>query len=158
MNAVRVVMEARASGLQLGVDDDLVLEASAPPPTAVIDMLRAHKPEILELLRAERRTVIKYIADHPPGRCIHCGGDGRADDPFVVIFCGSYRAELHAGCHPAWVELRESVARAALGIDPPDCERRRPPEAQGLDNVSLCFFGATRRFSLFREHLSMQFR
>jgi hypothetical protein len=112
MSAAGVVMEARASGIQLGIeDDDLVLEASAPPPAAVIDRLRAHKPEIIELLQAERRALVQYIANHfqssPPGRCIHCGGDGRADDPFVVIFCGSDRAELHARCHPAWVALQE---------------------------------------------------
>ena len=50
-------------------------------------MLRAHKPEILELLQAERRAVVRHIANHfqssPPGRCALCGGGSRADDPFV---------------------------------------------------------------------------
>jgi len=122
MSAARVVMEARASGIELGVDDDdLVLEASAPPPAAVIDMLRAHKPEIIDLLQAERRAVLRHIANHlrssPPGRCAHCGGDGRPGDAFVTIFVAEDRADLHASCHPKWFALQESEARAALGID-----------------------------------------
>src|SRR5208282_1451817 len=118
MSAAKVVMEARASGIQLCVEnDDLLLEASVPPPAAVIDMLRAHKPEIIELLQAERRAVLRHIANRfqssPPGRCAHCGGDRRADDPFVTILVGEDRAELHASCHAAWVAEQEAEARVA---------------------------------------------
>jgi hypothetical protein len=126
MSAAKVVMEARASGIQLGFKgDDLLLVASAPPPAAVIDMLRAHKPEIIELLHAERRAVLRHIANHfqssPPGQCADCGGDRRADDPFVTIFVGDDRADVHASCHPKWFARQESKARAvlaAMGIAP----------------------------------------
>jgi hypothetical protein len=43
---------ARAAGIRLGIDgDDLVLEASAPPPPAMIDLLSRHKAGIVALLR-----------------------------------------------------------------------------------------------------------
>jgi hypothetical protein len=55
MSAANVVMEARAAGIQLGVDgDDLVLEASSPPQPAVIDLLSRHKVGIVALLRPGR--------------------------------------------------------------------------------------------------------
>jgi hypothetical protein len=106
-----------------------VLEAESPPPPQVFDMLRARKPEILELLQAERRAVLRHIADHfqssPLGQCAHCGGDRRADDPFVTIFVGEDRADIHASCHPAWIAGQEANARAGLGIDPADKKDRR---------------------------------
>ena len=52
MNAVEALKAARAAGIQLGIDgDDLVLEASASPPPAVIDLLSRHKAEVVALLR-----------------------------------------------------------------------------------------------------------
>ena len=127
MSAAKAVIEARAAGIQLCVEnDDLLLKASVPPPAAVIDMLRAHKPEIIELLQAERRTVLRHIANRfqssPPGRCAHCGGDRRADDPFVTIFVGDDRADVHASCHTKWFARQEFEARAVLatiGTTPP---------------------------------------
>jgi len=52
MNATKAVMEARTAGIQLDVEgDDLVLEASAPPPPAMLDLLSRHKAAIVLLLR-----------------------------------------------------------------------------------------------------------
>ncbi|MBV8629261.1 MAG: hypothetical protein JO371_15580, partial [Paraburkholderia sp.] len=52
MSAAEALKAARAAGIQLGIDgDDLVLEASAPPPPAVIDLLSRHKGGIVALLR-----------------------------------------------------------------------------------------------------------
>jgi hypothetical protein len=127
VSALDVIRIARAAGAKLTVDgSSLVLEAERPPPPQVFDMLRANKPEVLEFLRDERRVLIRHIANHfqsaPPGRCAHCGGDRRQTDQLLAIFCGTDHAELHAGCYPAWVARRESEARVALGIDPPDKE------------------------------------
>ena len=48
MSVTKVVMEARAAGIQLGVEgDDLVLEAPAPPSPAVLDLLSLHKTAIV---------------------------------------------------------------------------------------------------------------
>jgi hypothetical protein len=44
MSAAEALKAARAAGIQLGIDgDDLVLEASAPPPPDVIDLLSRRK-------------------------------------------------------------------------------------------------------------------
>lgn len=52
MSAVQVLTEARSIGIQIHVDgDDLLLEAPAPPPSAVLEALSRHKVEIVELLR-----------------------------------------------------------------------------------------------------------
>src|SRR5208283_2102364 len=63
MSAAEALEAARAIGVKVEVDgDDLVLEAEQAPPAQMLDALRAHKPEILELLQAERRAVLRHIA------------------------------------------------------------------------------------------------
>ncbi len=52
MSAAEALRLAHAAGVHVEIDgDDLVLEASAPPPTAVIDLLASHKASILAILR-----------------------------------------------------------------------------------------------------------
>jgi hypothetical protein len=52
VSAVEALKAARAAGVQLGIDgDELVLEASVPPPAAVIHLLSRHKAEVVALLR-----------------------------------------------------------------------------------------------------------
>jgi hypothetical protein len=52
MSAAEALKAARAAGVHLGIDgDDLVLEASTPPPAEVLDALSRHKAEIVVLLR-----------------------------------------------------------------------------------------------------------
>lgn len=52
MSAAEALKAARAAGIELGIDgDDLVLEASAPPSAAVLDLLSHHKVGIVTLLR-----------------------------------------------------------------------------------------------------------
>jgi hypothetical protein len=47
MSAAEALKAARAAGLRLGIDgDDLVLEASAPPPP-VLNLLSRHKASIV---------------------------------------------------------------------------------------------------------------
>ncbi len=51
VSAADALRAARAGGNKLGIDgDDLVLEACAPPPTVVLDLLSRHKAEIVWLL------------------------------------------------------------------------------------------------------------
>ena len=55
MSAVEALKAARTAGIQLRLDgDDLVLEASAPPPAAILDLLSRHKPGVVVLLRPGR--------------------------------------------------------------------------------------------------------
>jgi hypothetical protein len=52
MNAAEALEVARAAGIRFGIDgDDLMLEASAPPPSALLDLLSRHKAGIVTLLR-----------------------------------------------------------------------------------------------------------
>ena len=53
MSAGEALMAARAVGVVIRVDGgDLVLEASGPPPGAILDMLSKHKAAVIELLRS----------------------------------------------------------------------------------------------------------
>lgn len=55
MSAASTIRAARTAGVSLTLDgDDLVLEASAPPPAAILDLLSRHKPGIVVLLRPGR--------------------------------------------------------------------------------------------------------
>jgi hypothetical protein len=116
---------AHSAGVKVIVDgDDLVIEAISPPPRSVLDALRAWKPEIIKTRRNERRAVIAWINDHfeasPLGECAYCGGVTRTGDPFIALFVGEDRREIHASCHPAWLAQQEADARAALEIETPD--------------------------------------
>ena len=52
MSAAEALAQARAAGIQVGIDgDDLTLEASAPPLAEVLDLLARHKADIVTLLR-----------------------------------------------------------------------------------------------------------
>jgi len=52
MTATEALTRARCAGIHVGIDgDDLVLEASAPPPAEVLDLLVRFKADILALLR-----------------------------------------------------------------------------------------------------------
>ena len=53
MSAAEALEAAQNAGVEIGIDgDDLVLEASAPPPAAVLDLLFRHKAEALAVLAA----------------------------------------------------------------------------------------------------------
>lgn len=53
MNAAEAVSAALAAGIHLAVEgDQLVLEAAAPPPRALVDLVAQHRSGIATLLRA----------------------------------------------------------------------------------------------------------
>jgi hypothetical protein len=63
MNAAEVIREATAVGIQIAIQGgDLLLEAAAPPPEAVIELLSRHKPDILNLLRSGRGGLVEAFA------------------------------------------------------------------------------------------------
>jgi hypothetical protein len=53
MSPVEALKAARTAGIQISIDgDDLVLESTAEPPVAVVDLLTEHKAGILTILRS----------------------------------------------------------------------------------------------------------
>jgi hypothetical protein len=126
---------ASSAGVSVLVDGyDLVLEHDVDPPANLVAMLRHFKSELVSVLRmrqAEQRGLItQWVNDHfassPPGVCAHCGDGPRSKDPFVLLFVGNDRGEVHASCHSAWIAQQEAQARTALGlgIGPTDSSER----------------------------------
>ena len=119
---------ARSFGVKVTLDgDDLALEADAEPPQGLLAILGRGKFDIIAALRQReaeehRRRIVQWVNDHfassPTGVCAHCGEGPRPDDPFVLLFVGNDRGEVHGSCHSAWIAERESEARRALRIDP----------------------------------------
>ena len=129
MTVTEALELARLQGVEVTLDgDDLVLKAEAAPQPRLLAILGRGKWDIVGALRLreaeERRRIVQWVNDHftasPPGVCAHCGDGPRSEDPFVLLFVGSDRGEVHASCHPAWLAAREAEARGALGlgIDP----------------------------------------
>jgi hypothetical protein len=124
VNAGKAVSAARASGAKLNAaGTSLVLEADTPPSPTVVEALRVHKPEVLDLLRGEskRRRIVEWLNAHPvssdPDRCCSCGGSDRSGDvllPFGVASTG--HAWLHSECWFPWHKRREADAMRALSI------------------------------------------
>lgn len=71
--AARLLETARAAGLSIEVDGDtLVVEIDSEPPAELLAELRAHKPELLAILRPvptddleERAAIVEYGAGIP---------------------------------------------------------------------------------------------
>ena len=127
MTVTEALQLARSQGVEVTLDgDDLVLQAEAAPPPGLLARLGRGKWDIVAALRLreaeERRSVVQWVSNNfassPPGVCAHCGDGERAEDPFVLLFVGNDRGEVHASCHPAWLAEREAEARRALRLDP----------------------------------------
>jgi hypothetical protein len=53
MSAVEALKAARSVGIRIGIDgNDLVLEATVPPPSGILETISLHKPAIIALLRS----------------------------------------------------------------------------------------------------------
>jgi hypothetical protein len=117
---------ARDCGVRVTLDgNDLALEADAPPPSRLLAVIGRGKWDIVAVLRQreaeERRRIVQWVADNftssPPGVCAHCGSGEQPDDPFVLLFVGSDRGQVHSNCHAPWLAEREAEARRALGLE-----------------------------------------
>lgn len=89
MNAAEIIKQAKAVGLRITIKGgDLSLEAAAPPPAAIIDLIARHKAEIIPLLCSG-----------------HCPAETRVSwlDMFVAV-------ENEAGRHRIW---RDELTRQA---------------------------------------------
>jgi DNA polymerase-1 len=62
VSAAAALEAARAAGVEIHLDgDDLVLEAPAPPPDEILDLLSRHKPDIVALLQPDRDVSAQRI-------------------------------------------------------------------------------------------------
>jgi len=139
MSAAEALRAARAAGINLGIDgDDLVLEASMPPPAAVLDAVSRHKAEIVSLLSPT--------------------GDGWSAEDWQTVF--DERAgiiEYDGGAPRAWAEALAKLdpARPPYDIPPKrwlqfidDCGRfiddGWAPCAEALGWTPLDLFGCDR--------------
>ena len=121
-----VLRIAKSAGVTVLVEGyDLVLEHQADPPPNLVAMLRHYKPELVSALRMrqaeQRRLINQWVADNfittPAGVCAHCGSGPRSEDPFVLLFVGTDRGEVHSSCHSQWLAAREEDACRALGLE-----------------------------------------
>jgi hypothetical protein len=131
MSAAEALKAARAAGIRVGIDgDDLMLEVSAPPPPAVLDLLSRHKAGIVALLRPANNgwAAIDWLAffDERAGIAEFDGGLPRQDAEARAFAC----------CVVEWLNrnpVRSSPGRsrksdaiaalAAVGIDQPRIQR-----------------------------------
>jgi hypothetical protein len=140
MSAAEALKAARDAGIELQLDgDDLVLEASAPPPAAVLDLLSRHKPGILVLLRAgrdglsaedwqgffdERAGIAEFDGGlpriHAEARAFACcvaewrNRNSVRSPPGRCLACGDGDHAHDPRCWPTWHAGRKAEAIAAL--------------------------------------------
>jgi hypothetical protein len=161
MSAVQALKAARDIGIHLGIDgDDLVLEASMPPPAAVLEAVSRHKAEIISLLRlTEERWSVDDWQVFFAKRAGISGFDGgvprreaeaRAFEACVVEWLNRNPAPSQAG-RCAWCGRPESASAVVLpfGTEPgthswlhPECwparhEARRAEAIAALRTVAL---------------------
>lgn len=138
--ALEVAEVARAAGISVEIDgDDLVLEASAPPQPALLDLMSHHKASIMALLRladdgwsAEDWQVFfderAGIAEFDGGLATAAAETAswqrtqriadQAHDPVLRngVVESTGHAWLHARCWPAWYAGKKAEAVAALEV------------------------------------------
>jgi hypothetical protein len=90
MSAAEALKAAGDAGVEIGIDgDDLVLQAFAPPPAAVLDLLSRHKAEVLAVLAATARKN-RLLAPTP----LSDRGEQPADEPGHEHPCAPRRGRL----------------------------------------------------------------
>jgi hypothetical protein len=109
---VSLTLTAAGTGLSLWVDGD--------PPEEVVELLKAHKPDLVAHLQAERGRINHWIADQltdwPPSHCLHCKKPTIVGQLWTTVSNSEVSARLHQGCHGAWLAQQEERARRAMGL------------------------------------------
>jgi len=130
VTATEALKQARAAGIQVRIDgDDLTLEASAPPPGEVLDLLARHKSDILVLLRLASNAALPALRSVPRGSCERC--------KYRTKF-GNCGQPVRAGLS----ERFELIAHPAGGKDCTTFRRRSPSELEralaAVDDAVAC--------------------
>jgi hypothetical protein len=91
MSATDAIEVARHAGIKLTIDgDDLVLEAPAPPPATVLDLLSRHKAEVVAILAATAHDN-KLLARTPISESVTDSAEG---EPGHEQPCASRRGRV----------------------------------------------------------------
>jgi hypothetical protein len=91
VKAAEVIKKATAAGVRIAIEGDgLLLEATAPPPKTIIELITQHKAEIIDLLRS--------------------GRGGPAEETQVSWLDMTVAVENEAGRHRIW---RDELTRRA---------------------------------------------
>jgi len=114
MTATEALEQARIAGIQVRIDgDDLVLEASAPPPGEVLDLVARHKSDILVLLRPVTNAALPTLRSVPRASCESC----------------KHRTKFGNCGQPVRAGLSEQFELIAHPAGGKDCERLRDVQA-----------------------------
>jgi hypothetical protein len=129
MSAAEALKAARAAGIKLAIDgDDLVLEASAAPPPAVIDRLTGHKTEIVAMLRPRRdgwsADDWQAFFDERAGIAEFDGGLSRAEA----------EAQAFAACVAEWLNRNPMVSPPGRCLECGDPERFQDVLSYGIES------------------------
>jgi hypothetical protein len=66
MSAADVIRQAAAVGIRIAIQGDgLMLEAGAPPPQAIVELIAQHKAEIIDLFRSSREPFAETRREPP---------------------------------------------------------------------------------------------
>src|SRR4051794_39361528 len=106
MTGIEVLRAAKACGVTVALDgEDLVLEAPAPPPSALLDELARHKADIIALLRpgGAEWTAENWRAFFDE-RAVTAELDGRLSRPQA-------EARAFACCIAEWLNRRRASTR-----------------------------------------------
>jgi hypothetical protein len=119
MNPAGIIEKARQRGVTVTLNDagtGLSLSADGDMPDEVVELLKAHKPDIVAHLQTERRRINHWIADKlidwPPSHCLHCRKPIVVGQTWTAVANGRVEARFHKDCHGAWLAQQEVAARA----------------------------------------------
>jgi hypothetical protein len=123
MSPADIVEQARQRGVSLTLNaagTGLSLSADGDPPDEIVELIRAHKPDIVAHLQTERRRINRWIADKliawPQSHCLHCRLPVIVGQTWIDVTNGEARARFHQECHPKWLAQQEIAARRAIGL------------------------------------------
>jgi hypothetical protein len=123
MSPADIVEKARQHGVAVTLNDaktGLSLWADGDPPEEVVELLKAHKPDIVAHLQAQRGRINHWIADQlidwPPSHCLHCRRPIIVGQVWTVVSNGEAKARFHQSCHGEWLAQQEIAARKAIGL------------------------------------------
>jgi hypothetical protein len=121
MNPADIVEKARQRGVTVTLNDagtGLSLSADGDLPNEIVELAKAHKPDIVAHLQTERRRINHWIADKliswPPSHCLHCRNPIIVGQNWLDVTNGEATARFHQDCHGAWLAQQEVAARRAL--------------------------------------------